>query len=264
MANPFSAGQFCWCDLNSKNSEDAMAFYSSVFGWSSEIQDTQGGPPYAFFTLDGKPVAGIGQMSDEKQQQGLPSIWTNYIQISDCHASCQKLESLGGKLVMPPMDAMEAGTMAIVQDSAGAMFALWQAKQNFGAELVNVPNTMVWNELATRNFDDALTFYGALFGWTFHDNPDSPSRYKIIQNNGQQNGGIMEITDNWDDEIPSHWTVYFAVAKIDDTTQRVKAAGGQIVHGPFDAGSVGRLAICSDPHGGMFNAIELSQPAAMS
>jgi predicted enzyme related to lactoylglutathione lyase len=263
MTNPFSAGQFCWCDLNAKNMEEAKVFYGSVFEWSTEMQNTHGGPPYAFFNFDGKRVAGLGQMADEMIQQGIPSIWTNYIQVTDCQACCQKLESLGAKLIMPNMDVMDAGSMAIAQDPAGAMFALWQANQNFGAALVNVPNAMVWNELATRDFDGAIKFYGELFGWTFEDNPESPSYYKIILNDGRRNGGIMKMTAEWGDQIPSHWTVYFSVARIEDTAERVKAAGGQVVHGPFQAGTVGQLAICCDPHGGMFNAIELTQSDAM-
>ena len=42
------------------------------------------------------------------------------------------------------------GRMAILSDPTGAVFALWQAKNNIGAQLVNEANTFCWNELATK------------------------------------------------------------------------------------------------------------------
>ncbi len=37
--------------------------------------------------------------------------------------------------------------MAVVQDPTGAFFSIWQAKGSIGAEIVNEPGTLCWNEL---------------------------------------------------------------------------------------------------------------------
>ena len=39
--------------------------------------------------------------------------------------------------MMGPFDVMDAGRMALLQDPTGAVFALWQAKDSIGAEVVN-------------------------------------------------------------------------------------------------------------------------------
>ena len=58
-------GQFNWVDLMAHDMASAAEFYEGLFGWKSEQQDTQGGPAYVCFTIDGEHVAGLGQMNDE-------------------------------------------------------------------------------------------------------------------------------------------------------------------------------------------------------
>ncbi len=261
MANPYSHGDFSWVDLNSKNMMEARDFYASVFGWHCVDQDTQGGPPYSIFELDGKQVAGMGQMSPEMIDQGVPSVWNNYVQVSNCETVCAKCEELGGAVFMPSMKVLDAGTMAFLQDPHGAMFAIWEADQHFGSEIKDEMNSFCWNELATRDFDGAKSFYGGLFGWSFEANPDSPAQYNFILNGEAQNGGIMLMDENWGD-VPPNWTVYFKVANVDESAEKIKSHGGQICHGPFDGSPTLRIAICGDLHGGMFNLIQFKQENA--
>jgi predicted enzyme related to lactoylglutathione lyase len=259
MDQSFSHGDFCWVDLNSRNMTEAKDFYQRVFGWTCDDQET-GGPPYGMFQLDGQLVAGVGQMSDEMLSQDVPSIWNSYVLVDDCQSACSRAVELGGGAMMEPMKVMDAGTMAFLHDPAGAMFAAWQPDQHHGAQAFGQPGAACWNELATRQFDGALDFYRDLLGWTYLDHEGSPSNYRIVLNGQKQVGGIMEMTEEWDESIPAHWSVYFQSADAEKTTNAVKEAGGQVCHGPFDAPNVGRIAICGDPFDGMFNVIELNRP----
>ena len=45
-----------------------------------------------------------------------------------------------------PMDVMEIGRMAFFVDPGGAVFGVWQPKTFDGADLVNEPNSLCWNE----------------------------------------------------------------------------------------------------------------------
>ena len=50
----------------------------------------------------------------------------------------------------------------MVQDPKGAFFLVWQPKAHNGAELVNAPGALSWNELASPDFDVSTSFYGEL------------------------------------------------------------------------------------------------------
>jgi len=65
-----------------------------------------------------------------------------------------------------PMDVLDAGRMAFLVDPTGGFIGLWQAGRHHGAELVNEPGALVWNELRTRDVEAAAAFYGEVLGWT--------------------------------------------------------------------------------------------------
>ena len=56
--------------------------------------------------------------------------------------------------------------------------------------------------------------------------------------------------------IPPHWDIYFGASSVDDTAAEVKALGGSVFVEPFDI-PVGRMAVCADPQGAMFNLFQL-------
>ena len=62
--------------------------------------------------------------------------------------------------------------MAVFADPTGAVFGIWQPGTFLGAELVNEPGALAWNELNTRDLAGAKEFYGAVFGWAFEDSDD--------------------------------------------------------------------------------------------
>ena len=254
----YKQGQLSWVDLMAKDMTAAKEFYCSLFGWDVADQDTQGGPPYAIFTLNGQQVCGMGEMNDEMKSSGMPPVWNSYIAVDDVQNVVEKAASLGANTVMPPMQVMDAGHMAIVSDPTGAFISFWQKINHGGAQIVNVPGTWCWNELVTEDPEVAQKFYGDLFGWTFEKEENSENDYWMHLVDGRNNGGMMRKPAEMA-QIPNHWNTYFHVEDISASLEKLQSLGGQIFAPPFEV-AVGSISVVADPQGGSFCLIHMSVP----
>jgi predicted enzyme related to lactoylglutathione lyase len=114
------------------------------------------------------------------------------------------------------------------------------------------PGTPSWVDLATTDPAAAKAFYGALFGWTFEDQPtdDTANPYTLASLNGQNAAGVMTQTPEMRDAgAPSMWSTYVTVTDADATTAKVEAAGGSVFAPPFDVMDAGRMSVIADPTG---------------
>ncbi len=250
-----------WVDLMSPDVDASKAFYTAVFGWDADDQfDDDGNRIYVMFSLDGKSVAGLGGQPPG-MPEGMPPVWNTYIATDDVAATAEKVTAGGGSVMMPPMQVMESGEMAIFTDPGGAAFSVWKAGEHIGAQVCNENNTYSWNELMTRDIDNALPFYSAVFGWSYDPQDMGPmGTYHVIAGGESQGlGGLMAMPPDVPDMVPNHWGVYFTVESVDATVDLITGAGGQVVNGPMDIPGVGRMATVHDPAGGNFNVM---QPAS--
>ena len=71
--------------------------------------------------------------------------------------------------------------MAVLQDPQGAVFAVWQARRQIGAELVNDPGSLTMNQLNAADLDGARDFYAGLFGWRTEDGVGGPALLGHLQ-----------------------------------------------------------------------------------
>lgn len=253
----YPPGTFSWVDLMAQDLAGARRFYTTLFDWDAEEQDTGGGPPYILYTKDGQPVAGLGGMSDEMRAQGIPSVWSSYVTVADVSQTASLAEQHGGGIAMPFMQIMDAGHMAVITDREGAALSLWQPLEHKGAAICNEPGSFCWNELACRDIDGAREFYRGVFGWEYALNEDSPTTYYLICNGEHTNGGFLQMNEQWGD-MPSHWSVYFAVDDVDARLGRLKELGGSVHAEPFDI-PVGRLAVVQDNQGAHFYMLQLKE-----
>ena len=182
----------------------------------------------------------------------MPPVWNSYILVDDADAITNKVAELGGTVIMPVMEVMDAGHMSIIQDPTGAVVSLWQAKEHGGANTFNEHGALVWNELLTRDVEKARTFYADLLGWTYEEmDMGEMGTYCIIKVGERSNGGIFPMGDDFPAEVPPHWMVYLGANDVDASAKQVTDLGGQIRVPPTDI-SVGRFAVVSDPQGGTF------------
>jgi predicted enzyme related to lactoylglutathione lyase len=107
---------------------------------------------------------------------------------------------------------------------------------------------MVWNELATPDVTRAGDFYRELLGWNAEGDATG---YATIHLGDGINGGMRPLRDG----EPPNWLLYFTVPSVDEATERVREAGGEVLAGPADA-TVGRIAVVRDPQGAMFAVYE--------
>jgi uncharacterized protein len=213
---------------------------------------------YTFFKQDGEDIAGISPMPAE--MQGVPSLWLNYVSVTDVDALIDRIKALGGTVMGEPFDVFDNGRMLMLQDPTGADICLWQPRTHIGATVVNVPGAMTWNQLSTRDTEKAKAFYGQLFDWTFITEDGG---YITIMNKDRPNGGIVQITPEMGD-MPPHWATFFSVSDLDAALEKVKALGGQVVSPVIDSPGIGRFVSIMEPTGAACTLIQLEQPQPWS
>src|SRR3546814_2179829 len=60
--------------------------------------------------------------------------WTTYISVDDADATAKAVVRAGGSVVAEPFDVPGAGRMAILADTEGAAFSVWQAREHGRSE----------------------------------------------------------------------------------------------------------------------------------
>ena len=170
-------------------------------------------------------------------------------------------------------------------DPSGAVFGLWQAGDNRGAELVNAPGSWNFSELNVRDAREASDFYGAVFGWL----SDS-----LEMGAGQETGmwrvkGYGDFLADGDPEIrerqeadgapdgfadavalliptpdapattSAYWSVTFAVADADAAFARAVELGARVTTPLFDTDYT-RMGTIEDPQGAVLNLSQYRPP----
>jgi hypothetical protein len=249
-------GMFNWIDLTTTDVDGAKAFYGGLFGWSFDDRPTDMGTVYSMAQIRSFNVAGMGPMSPDMLAQGTPSFWSSYINHSDVDAVAKRVVENGGALMFPPMDVMEEGRMFMATDPAGAVFGVWQPKNHIGAQVVNSPNSLIWNELQTRDVEGAKAFYSAVFGWTHETDANG---YVVFQLDGRTQAGMMRIDESWGD-VPNNWTIYVMVEDCPAAADKVKELDGVIAVPPTKAGEMGTFAVLQDPQGAFLTIMQFDGP----
>lgn len=247
----YAPGTPAWADLATTDPHGARDFYGELFGWEFDVGPEESGR-YTMCRLGGHNVAGMVG----KPVENMPTAWTTYIATHDADVVAQRIGDHGGNVFMGPMDVLDQGRLVVATDPTGAVFGLWQAGEHVGATLVNVPGTVIWNELITRDLDAAQEFYSAVFGyeWAEEDTGEGGPRYRTFALEGRTVGGAMQLPGHEPPGVPSHWGVYFGVADTDAAVATVERLGGGVQLPPTES-PYGRLAWVRDPQGGVFSVI---------
>ena len=232
----------------------SRAFYESVLGWRfADPAPEDGG--YAIAYVGERAVAALGP----KQSPDQPDAWLLYLATDDVDATATAITDNGGTILLAPGDVGGYGRMLVATDPTGASFAAWQAGQHIGAELVNEPGGLTWEDLRSTDPAKAQDFYCTVFG--LHTSPVemAPADYRLLHRDGAEApvggvGGFMGPP------AQSHWAVYFGVANTDAAVTAVENGGGSVVL-PASDSPFGRLAGLTDPDGASFMVIETTGSA---
>lgn len=253
--NEYKTGTFCWVDLATIGAEDAKKFYAGLFGWGMEDNPAGEGMVYTMLNLDDKPIGGLYEMGPQQKEQNMPPNWTSYIAVDNADDILARAAELGGTVLMPAGDVMDAGRMGLIQDPTGAVFAVWQPKQHTGAAIRNVPGAMCWNELATSDTEKAEKFYTALFGWTAKTDQMGHMTYTTFSLDDKMVAGMYKLLPEMEG-IPPHWLPYFQLGDIEATVEKAKSMGGKMPIPVQFVEGVGHFTVLQDPQGAAFGVVQ--------
>ncbi|MGW5847131.1 VOC family protein [Streptomyces sp. NPDC055254] len=261
MNGPYKPGTPCWIDLMVPDQQAALDFYGELFGWQGEIGPAEQGG-YSVCTLKGKPVAGImkAMSPDGSIPDPLPpTVWTTYLATDSIDSAQKAVTDAGGTVVLPAMDVMDLGRMAVIADPTGAVVGLWQAGTFDGAGIVNEHGALIWNELSTGDTAAAAAFYEAVLPiTTAKSEMPGAMDYTEFKVGGRVVGGMMDLS-NMPPGTPPSWLPYFHADDVDAVQAAAVRAGGTVLAPAFDM-VAGRMAVLADPQGAPFAIITATSP----
>lgn len=113
------------------------------------------------------------------------------------------------------------------------------------------PGAVSWTELSAADAKAACEFYGSLFGWTFDTMNLGQGDYHVIKVGDAAIGGVMAQQQPG----PAMWGTYVTVEACDATVDKAKSLGANVLAGPFDIPTIGRMAVLQDPQGAVIQVI---------
>jgi uncharacterized protein len=113
-------GALSWNELATTDMDTAAGFYAELFGWSTEAMEGSEMPYLVIQNRDGHSNGGIRPV----MPPDVPPHWLVYFGSADVASDLSRVSDLGGTQLMGPMP-IGPGTIGVVQDPQGAVFALY-------------------------------------------------------------------------------------------------------------------------------------------
>jgi hypothetical protein len=245
-------GRIVWHDLMTTERDAAVDFYGGITGWGTMPFEGGDGGDYLMWTVGEQPIGGVMTLPKEAAASGAPPHWIAYVATDDIDGAVAKVVESGGNVRVPPTVIPTVGRFAVCSDPQGAIFALFEAEADApGHDGDPKSGEFSWHELVTTDYRAAFDFYSTLFGWEKMDEMDmGPAGiYLLYGRNGRQLGGMFNKMP--DMPMPPMWIEYAMVDDVDQASDKVKSAGGQILNGPMDVPGGDRIVQCMDPQGAM-------------
>ena len=246
---------FIWYELMTTDLDAAARFYGAVVGWS--VQDSgQPGMDYRLVAAGDAHVGGMMAIPADAAVTGMRPGWFGYVNVADVDASVARITQAGGASYLPPTDIPSVGRIAMVADPQGAaIYVMAPSSDCHGPSPSFAPSKSGhggWHELHTTDWEAALAFYGAQFGWAKSSAMDMGplGTYLLFAagEGGEPIGGMMNSPD-----FPRPmWLYYFNVDDIHAARARVEAAGGTVFLEPHEVPGNNWILQGSDPQGAMF------------
>jgi uncharacterized protein len=253
MATP--QGAFVWYELMTSDPAAATAFYSRVVGWTA-ADSGMPGMSYTLVSAGPAPVGGIMAIPEEARAMGAVSAWEGYLAVADVDAAAARIAAAGGRICHPPQDIPGVGRFAAMADPQGASFMIFRGTPGDEppATVPGTPGHVGWHELHAGDGAAAFDFYASQFGWEKHEAMDMGAMgiYQLIGVAGSGNASMGGMMTKMPDTPRPHWLYYINVEAIDAAVDRVKGAGGTVVHGPQEVPGGSWIVNAIDPQGALF------------
>ena len=111
-------------EIPGSDTSAASKFYGDAFGWKIEHAPDF---DYYMFQAEGGPGGGFVKPGTEAGYEQKAGEVLIYIGTDDIEASLAKVQSLGGKVVLPKTEIPQTGWFAVFNDPAGNKIGLFTA-----------------------------------------------------------------------------------------------------------------------------------------
>jgi uncharacterized protein len=125
MSDQIKYGKIGWIDLTVKDAGRIRDFYSKIAGWNALPLSMGDYDDYVMTPL-GESDAAAGICHARGVNEGIPSCWLIYINVSSLEESIAECIKLGGELVNEIKTMGSYGKYVVIKDPAGAYSALFE------------------------------------------------------------------------------------------------------------------------------------------
>ena len=120
-----AVGQFCWDQLNTADLLAASRYYRAVLGWKSRALTEHDSTEVFLRQTESGETRAAGFLPSPL---GVPSHWVSYIAVDNLPAARTRGARLGARMLIEPRSVPGLGTVAVLQDNAGATIGLFEMK----------------------------------------------------------------------------------------------------------------------------------------
>jgi uncharacterized protein len=250
------SGRFVWYELMTSDTKGAIAFYSEVVGWKTQLfADAKGQPgadPYTMWVSGQGPMGGVMTLPEEAKKMGAPPHWMAHVGVDDVDATVAKAKAKGGKVYVPPTDIPTVGRFSVIADPQGATISVFKSASEMQPHDTSKQGEISWNELVTSDAPAAFAFYSDLFGWKQLAEMDMGpmGKYTLYGQGEKQYGGMMNKPPEM--QMPPAWIYYIQVDDLAAAVARATSKGAKLLVGPMDVPGGTSIAQFIDPQGAMF------------
>lgn len=122
LDSDFLVNQFLGSELWTTNPDDALKFYNILVGYEQKLIDIKADLKYRRLVVNDRFCAGLMKLPWDDVKPA----WIPYISVENTLETVEKAKKLGGKIIVEKDSAVQEGSIAIIADPSGAVFAIIQ------------------------------------------------------------------------------------------------------------------------------------------
>ena len=115
-----AVGEFMWNELWTDDAERSRKFYRELMGYRQGELHLDDGTVYRYLEGNGRPRAAV----TPRPAETIGPTWVSIIRVADVSAVSDRVESLGGDLLLPARSNPIGGELAVIRDPSGAGFVI--------------------------------------------------------------------------------------------------------------------------------------------
>ncbi|HEY6740598.1 MAG TPA: VOC family protein [Actinopolymorphaceae bacterium] len=199
-----------WHELRTSDPAAAVAFYTALFGWTTEERGHG-----TVFRHDTTPLAALHRVTP-----GTPPAWLPVIEVDDLDVAADRVAAEGGQIAVSPTDhpTLPGRVGLVTHPVAGEFGILASAPGVPPLSDDRTPGHFGWHQLESPDPSAAAAFLRDVVGWT-------STAGLLRDRSGRAVAGTAEAVDG----TPAHWLSFVIVPDLAETVRRTTELGALVV-----------------------------------